>query len=363
LALRLPAHGAEDLDLVIHLGDYIYESSWGRNHVRKHNAGEPTTLEEYRNRYALYKSDADLKSAHAAFPWIVTWDDHEVQNDYADDRSQFLDPVEAFLERRTAAYRAYYEHMPLPASMRPRGREMRIHTRAEFGALAALHVLDDRQCRSHQVARAKAVAAAACVRRPASQGSGIRRSAPRRSGGWPRTVGVGRWNVIAQQIMAQVDRKVGEGAGVLDRWLGRLPQARESCSRRSRAARGEPRRDRRRRARMRRRRPQAQLRLRPPGRGDRVRGGSITSQGPSAAAEGWRAENPHIHFCQRHPAQLHHDGADAALPSMRAVAHRRSRTRARWQWTVEDGTRAQRAWALSRRVRLQVIASWRAGRK
>jgi alkaline phosphatase D len=107
---------AEDLDLVVHLGDYIYESSWGRVHVRKHDTPEPLTLADYRNRFALYKSDQDLKAAHAAFPWLVTWDDHEVQNDYANDRSQHLDAPALFLERRAAAYRAYYEHLPLPMS-------------------------------------------------------------------------------------------------------------------------------------------------------------------------------------------------------------------------------------------------------
>ena len=75
---------ADDPDLIVFLGDYIYESSWGRNHVRKHTGGEPYTLEDYRARYALYKSDPDLQAAHRACPWIVTWDDHEVDNDYAE---------------------------------------------------------------------------------------------------------------------------------------------------------------------------------------------------------------------------------------------------------------------------------------
>jgi len=141
----------EDLDLVVHLGDYIYESSWGRNHVRKHDTGESVTLAEYRNRYALYKSDPDLQAAHAALPWIVTWDDHEVSNDYANDRSQFANPPEEFLARRAAAYRAYYEHMPLPKRMQPRGHDMPIYTRWNYGALARFHVLDDRQYRDHQV--------------------------------------------------------------------------------------------------------------------------------------------------------------------------------------------------------------------
>ena len=96
----------DDLDLVIHVGDYIYESSWGANLVRTHGAPEPKTLDEYRVRHALYKSDPDLQAAHATYPWLCTWDDHEVQNDYANDRSEHLDPPERFLQRRAAAYRA-----------------------------------------------------------------------------------------------------------------------------------------------------------------------------------------------------------------------------------------------------------------
>ena len=208
----------EDLDLVIHVGDYIYESSWGRNHVRSHGAGEPRTLPEYRNRYALYKSDPDLQAAHATFPWIVTWDDHEVQNDYADDRSQFLDDPTAFLARRAAAYQAYYEHMPLPAWARPSGPHMQLYTRAAFGQTVNLHVLDDRQYRSHQV----------CPR-PGRGGSNVvfANACPERLDDKLTLLGAAqeqwlldglaqsgaRWNIIAQQtLMAQADRYPGSEA-------------------------------------------------------------------------------------------------------------------------------------------------------
>ena len=140
---------SEGVDLVAFLGDYIYESSWGSAHVRKHGTDEPRTLAQYRDRYALYKSDADLQKSHAAAPWIVTWDDHEVENDWAGDRSQTLDPD--FLARRAAAFRAYLEHMPLRRSVLREGGAMRIYDRHEWGGLATLHVLDDRQYRSHQV--------------------------------------------------------------------------------------------------------------------------------------------------------------------------------------------------------------------
>ena len=139
---------AEDVDLVLFVGDYIYESTWGRQHVRKHHKSEPHDLAGYRDRYALYKTDADLQKSHAAAPWVVTWDDHEVDNDYADDRSEDLDPK--FLLRRAAAYKAFYEHMPLRRSVLLAGGAMRIYGRLDWGSLASFHVLDDRQHRSHQ---------------------------------------------------------------------------------------------------------------------------------------------------------------------------------------------------------------------
>ena len=204
---------AEDLDLVIFLGDYIYESSGGRNPVRTHAAPEPHTLAEYRNRYAQYKTDSDLQRSHAAAPWIVTWDDHEVDNDYANDQSQEPDPD--FLTRRAAAYRAYYEHMPLARRSLPRGPDMQLYDSYVFGDLATFFVLDERQFRSHQ----------ACPKPGRGGGSTIEdcaeRLAPDRtmlgSGqeGWLRD-GLARtrarWNVIAQQtLMAQHDRKPGPG--------------------------------------------------------------------------------------------------------------------------------------------------------
>ena len=139
----------EGVDLVAFVGDYIYESSWGRQHVRRHSsAAAPRTLAEYRDRYAQYKGDPDLQASHAAAPWIVTWDDHEVENDYADDRSETLDPD--FLARRAAAYRAFIEHMPVRRSVLLENGGIRLYDRHAWGRLATLHVLDDRQYRSHQ---------------------------------------------------------------------------------------------------------------------------------------------------------------------------------------------------------------------
>ena len=141
---------ADEPDVILHLGDYIYEATWGRDLVRSHGAGEAVTLEDYRRRYALYKTDADLQAGHAICPWLITWDDHEVENDYANDRSQFLDAPEWFLARRAAAYKAWYEHMPVPRQMLPFGPNARIYTRSSYGSLVNFFVLDDRQYRSHE---------------------------------------------------------------------------------------------------------------------------------------------------------------------------------------------------------------------
>jgi len=206
---------ADAPDLIVFLGDYIYESSWGRDHLRAHEAGEPYTLPEYRMRYAHYKADRDLQAAHAACPWIATWDDHEVDNDYAADRPEDGMDRARFLARRAAAYRAYYEHMPLPARMRPRGPDMRIYTQLGWGRRARFFLLDDRQYRSWQVCPRRAggssvVDAARCPQLNDPQRSmlGARQEA------W-LSQAFGRsqaqWNFLAQQtLMAQAARRRGE---------------------------------------------------------------------------------------------------------------------------------------------------------
>lgn len=136
-------------DLVAFLGDYIYEASWGRALVRHHATPTARTLEDYRNRHALYRSDADLQAAHAACPWVVTWDDHEVSNDYANDIGE-RERGAVFVARRAAGYQAFWEHMPLRRAAKPMGAAARIHRRIGLGSLAQIHVLDDRQYRHPQ---------------------------------------------------------------------------------------------------------------------------------------------------------------------------------------------------------------------
>jgi alkaline phosphatase D len=142
-----------DLDVVLHLGDYIYEGPGGSGGVRGYTRPtEALTLEDYRVRHADYKRDPDLQAAHAAFPFVMTWDDHEVDNDYADEDGDPDVPREQFLARRAAAYQAYYEHLPLRAAQRPAGPDAQLHRRLAFGDLLQVHVLDTRQYRSDQPA-------------------------------------------------------------------------------------------------------------------------------------------------------------------------------------------------------------------
>ncbi len=154
-------HMREDQpDLVMFLGDYIYEYPNASAAVRNFpTLARVLTLADYRERHALHRSDAHLQAMHAACPWLVTWDDHEVQNDYAgvhegDGAPGGLNGASDFMARRNAAYQAYYEHMPLRASAFMRaasGVGVRLHERYRYGQLADLLLLDTRQFRDIQV--------------------------------------------------------------------------------------------------------------------------------------------------------------------------------------------------------------------
>lgn len=140
---------ANGVDAVLQVGDYIYERSFGPGpDVRSFGARDPRTLDEYRARHALYRSDADLAAAHAAMPFLVSWDDHEVENDYFADRAGYTGDPQAFVRRRAAAYRAYFEHMPLRPSALRRDGSVRLYRSIVWGDLAAAHILDTRQYRT-----------------------------------------------------------------------------------------------------------------------------------------------------------------------------------------------------------------------
>ncbi|MGP8302239.1 alkaline phosphatase D family protein [Streptomyces inhibens] len=218
----------EDLDVVFHLGDYLYEypvSAVGgaRNYTdRKLPAlfnRETVTLEDYRLRYALYKSDPDLQAAHAAHPFIVTWDDHEVENNYASDISEDNLPPAEFLVRRAAAYRAYWENQPLRRPQRPNGPDARLYRRLQYGQLAQFDILDTRQYRSDQAYGDGWHAPGAESEDPGRTLTGATQERWLIDG-WRQSTA--RWNLLPQQVTFS-ERRNATGAGYqlsMDAWDG-----------------------------------------------------------------------------------------------------------------------------------------------
>jgi alkaline phosphatase D len=213
----------EQFDFVFHTGDYIYEGrpNGGRNDalVRQHHGHEPYTVADYRLRYAQYKMDPDLKAAHASAPFVMAWDDHEVENNYAGDRDENDTPPELFLLRRAAAYQAYYETMPLRAGALPQGPNMRIYRRLQFGSLIDFSVLDTRQWRSDQPCGDGVHVECAEALEPSRTMLGAEQEK------WLfdnlATIKA-RWTVIGQQVPTfRSDRHAVAGGGMsMDKWDG-----------------------------------------------------------------------------------------------------------------------------------------------
>lgn len=215
----------EDLDLIVHLGDYIYEGGIGRpaaNEVRprKHNSKKIFTVEDYRNRYALYKSDPDLQAAHAAAPWIFTPDDHEVENNFATDISEVNYVTrEEFLVHRAAAYKALYEHMPLRRASLPKGPNILLYRSIPFGRLAQFQVLDTRQYRTDQPCNDGNKVQCPDALSP----DGTLLGAEQRDWLFDNLRrSPGTWNILAQQVMmARIDKTVGSNESFsMDQWPG-----------------------------------------------------------------------------------------------------------------------------------------------
>lgn len=224
---------AETLDFVFCYGDYIYEGRGGRlrntregpvANIREHAGDEIYSLDDYRRRYAQYKMDADLQAAHAAAPWFVVWDDHEIDNNWATGLDQDGTPPGLFALRRQAAMQAYYEHMPLRASALPIGPAMQLYRRAGWGDLLDLNLLDTRQYRTDQPCDDKWLTPCPTLARADAEMLGTRQH------DWlMRNLGASsaQWKVLAQQVMVMdLDRDPTAAEAVnLDSWAGyRVPR-------------------------------------------------------------------------------------------------------------------------------------------
>lgn len=202
-----------DLDAIFHYGDYIYEGR-GRNCakaglcIRPHLGAEIYSLDDYRRRYAQYKLDADLQSAHAAAAFLMSYDDHEVDNNWYADHDQDGSPAAAFLPRRAAAMQAWYEHMPVRRAQAPKGGVLNMYRRLDFGDLLHVHVLDTRQYRDQ----------ASVTMLGSQQEAWLDRSLNDSA----------RWNLLAQQVMVMpftYPRSRPDGRTNTDSWSG-YPEAR-----------------------------------------------------------------------------------------------------------------------------------------
>jgi alkaline phosphatase D len=211
----------DELDLLFHLGDYIYEGPGRSDLVRKHHGGELRSLDDYRARYSQYRGDLHLRAMHARCPWVVTWDDHEVDNNYAGETSEEARVAPAdFLERRANAYQAYYEMMPLRRRSLPRGPHLDLYRTISFGRLATFQVLDTRQYRTDQPNndRRSPLNEAALNPRNTLLGG--------RQWDWLRArllESRSTWNVLAQQVMMGMvgfRRDAGEPMYSMDQWPG-----------------------------------------------------------------------------------------------------------------------------------------------
>ena len=212
---------AEDLDLVVHLGDYIYEYTPNPGDVRRHSpVSNPAlkrceTLADYRVRYGQYKSDPALIASHAAFPWVVTWDDHEVENNYAglvdqpSDKGPTYEDKAAFAKHRAAAYQAYYEHQPIRATLHPGSPGLKIYRRFTYGSLATLNMLDTRQYRTPHPCGLQDIGPVSCGEDNTSGTlTGVTQEAWLRDGLRSSKTD---WDILAQQtLMTQVHGKIGD---------------------------------------------------------------------------------------------------------------------------------------------------------
>jgi alkaline phosphatase D len=213
----------EELDLVAHLGDYIYEYAAIDGRPRRHAARECLTLDDYRARYAQYKTDAALRAAHARCPWVVTWDDHEVDNNYAGlaGENEF-ESEEQMRLRRAAAYQAWWEHQPVRVSHPRSWADLAITRTMDWGALARFWVLDTRQYRSPHACHGSSGAHLAPCAEAASPARTMMGAAQER---W-LVDGLGasraRWQVLANQVMmAPYDNFRGpEQRFSMDTWSG-----------------------------------------------------------------------------------------------------------------------------------------------
>jgi alkaline phosphatase D len=212
----------QDLDAVVHLGDYIYEFADG---VFGDGAGigrepdpvhETITLDDYRRRYAVYRRDPDLQALHRQHPFIAIWDDHEfADNAWAGGSgSQEIWHAGGWNARRDSALRAYLEWMPIREPRR--GASFALYRSFDFGTLATLAMLDTRSDRDGQVNRTDD----AGIRDPRRRLMGVRQERWLTDGLMAAKASGTTWSLIGQQVMFSHFTVPGQPIRNPDAWDG-----------------------------------------------------------------------------------------------------------------------------------------------
>jgi len=237
----------ETLDFVFHYGDYIYEyreRNSAARRVRETRGDEIYTVVDYRNRYALYKLEPELQAAHAAHPFLSSFDDHEVDNNWAGEHSEengsdahpVAVPPEYFALRKQMAFHAWYENMPVRRAQLPRGPQIQAYRRLRYGQLAEINVLDTRQYRDDQPCGDGTKEACPALLSPSAQILGVDQERWLLDG---LAKSDATWNILAQQVMV-MRRDVSTGTGApqfsMDKWDA-YPAARDRLLRHVEAAR------------------------------------------------------------------------------------------------------------------------------
>jgi alkaline phosphatase D len=226
----------EDLDFVVCLGDYIYDETYhtvkGGTGVRNDKIGksldrpgvvrEAITLDDYRAKYALYRSDEALRRVHARFPTIMLWDDHEVTDNYAGAAPAGGLPAarQVTAKRKANAYKAFFETMPYSP---PSGEPRRVYRRLQFGRTVDLLVMDQRQYRADQPCDDAVAPACADWSQP-------RPFLGTRQMNWLKSqLGSSKaaWKVLANEVTIMPTKVLGDAYFTFDTWQG-YPFERES---------------------------------------------------------------------------------------------------------------------------------------
>ncbi len=218
----------QDLDFIVCMGDYIYDESYHTiadgTAVRDDKIGSVTgnagaalsaiTLDDYRKKYSLYRTDASLRKLHAKVPIITLWDDHEVMDNYAGGEADGGLPANYLYSkaRQAAGYKAWFESMPSYGA----GKGNQIYRKYSFGKNVDMIVMDQRQYRANQPCEDK-------VAVPCAEWPNPRAFLGKTQLDWVKSnlkSSKANWKVLANEVMIMPTKVLGGSFFTFDSWNG-----------------------------------------------------------------------------------------------------------------------------------------------